>query len=89
MLAGIALFATANTALATMLTGSRMLFGMARDGELPATVARVIPVRGTPWVASLVVLAVAGALLPFGAIAIVAGVLRSERSSASSSSTSA
>ena len=74
MLAGIALFATANTALATMLTGSRMLFGMARDGELPATVARVIPVRGTPWVASLVVLAVAGALLPFGAIAIVAGV---------------
>lgn len=74
VLAGIALFATANTALATMLTGSRMLFGMAREGELPATVARVFPVRGTPWVASLIVLAVAAALLPFGAIAIVAGV---------------
>ncbi len=74
VLAGIALFATANTALATMLTGSRMLFGMARDGELPATVARVIPDRRTPWVASLVVLAVAAALLPFGTIAIVAGV---------------
>ncbi len=74
VLAGVALFATANTALAAMLTGSRMLFGMARDGELPATVARVIPVRGTPWFASLVVLAVAAALLPFGGIAIVAGV---------------
>jgi amino acid transporter len=64
----IALFSTANTALITMIAASRMLFSMARSGEFPAVVARVLPRRKTPWVAALLVFGVACALLPLGKV---------------------
>lgn len=47
----IALFATANTALLMMLASSRILYGMAKKGTLPAPIAYVHPGRRTPVVA--------------------------------------
>lgn len=51
VLSVIALFATANTVLFTMLAGSRALYGMARDGSLPIALAGVRRKQQTPWVA--------------------------------------
>jgi amino acid transporter len=73
-LGGIALFATANTALAAILSASRVLFGMARDGALPGRLATILPRRKTPWLATLVVAGSALALLPLGEVAIVASI---------------
>jgi APA family basic amino acid/polyamine antiporter len=47
----IALFATANTALLMLLSSSRILYGMAAKGRVPAVLAWVHPGRRTPWVA--------------------------------------
>ncbi|WP_231126589.1 APC family permease [Motilibacter aurantiacus] len=47
----IALVAVANGALLTGIMASRLAYGMARDGLLPAVLARVLPGRGTPWAA--------------------------------------
>jgi basic amino acid/polyamine antiporter, APA family len=73
-LGGIALFATANTALVSMLVASRAVFGIARDGELPTVMAKLHSKRETPWVAILIVAAVACALVPFGKVGIVASI---------------
>ncbi|KQY10113.1 amino acid permease [Mycobacterium sp. Root135] len=47
----IALVAVANGALLTMIMSSRLSYGMAEQGLLPAVLARVLPNRRTPWVA--------------------------------------
>ena len=73
-LGGIALFATANTALVSMLVASRVVFGIARQGEIPHALAALLPKRRTPWVATLLVAGVAAALVPFGTVAVVASV---------------
>jgi basic amino acid/polyamine antiporter, APA family len=73
-LGGIALFATANTALVSILVASRVVFGMARDRHLPEWMAKILPSRKTPWPAILVVSAVAAALVPFGKVGVVASV---------------
>lgn len=73
-LGGVALFATANTALASLLSGSRVLYGIARGGDLPRRVGAVLGKRKTPWVATLIVAGVAGAMLPLGKVAVVASV---------------
>ncbi len=73
-LGGIALFSTANTALVAMLVGSRVLFGIAREAEIPKCLAALLPRRKTPWVATLVVAALAAALVPFGDVGVVASL---------------
>ncbi len=47
----IALVAVANGALLTMIMSSRLTYGMARQGLLPAVFAKVLPRRRTPWIA--------------------------------------
>ena len=47
----IALFATANTALLMLLASSRILYGMAAKGRIPAALGRVHPKTRTPWAA--------------------------------------
>lgn len=47
----IALFATANTVLIISIVGSRMVYGMARDGVLPSSLLKVHRKTGTPWTA--------------------------------------
>ncbi len=51
----IALFATANTALLMLLASSRILYGMADKGRIPAVLGWVHPGRRTPWAAIAVV----------------------------------
>jgi basic amino acid/polyamine antiporter, APA family len=74
VLGGIALFATANTALVSMLVASRVVFGIAREGDLPERLAAILPRRKTPWVATAVVAAVTAALVPFGKVGVVASL---------------
>lgn len=47
----IALVAVANGALLTMIMASRLAYGMADRGLLPAALTRVLPGRRTPWLA--------------------------------------
>jgi APA family basic amino acid/polyamine antiporter len=72
-LGGVALFATANTALVSILGASRVLFGIARERELPESIA-AISRRKTPWLAILTVAGVSALLLPFGSVGVVASV---------------
>lgn len=48
---GIALFAIANTALLNYIMGSRLAYGMARQGLLPSLLGAVHPARRTPHLA--------------------------------------
>jgi basic amino acid/polyamine antiporter, APA family len=73
-LGGVALFATANTALIAILAASRMLFGMARGGDAPSSLARLLGTRQTPALATLVVLGAAFLLLPLGRVELVGSV---------------
>lgn len=70
----VALFATANTAFIALLSTSRLLFGMGRDGAAPKAFAAVRARHGSPWLALLLLGAVAGALVPLGDVAVVAGL---------------
>lgn len=74
VLGGCALVATASTALISLVSVSRLLFGMGRDGDMPSPLSRTLGERRTPWVAALVLFAAAVALLPFGAVEIVASI---------------
>ena len=64
----ITLFAVANTALINYIMGSRLLYGMARHGLLPAALGRVHPTRRTPHVAVLTLLVVVIALALSGGV---------------------
>jgi amino acid transporter len=68
----IALIAVANGALLTMVMASRLLYGMARDGLVPAPLGRVLPQRRTPWVAILASTVVAVLLVATGDLAALA-----------------
>jgi APA family basic amino acid/polyamine antiporter len=74
ILAGIALFSTANTALIALMTTSRIVYGISKDSSLPKIFARTSSVRKTPWVAALLALAVSLSLLPLGKVETVAKV---------------
>lgn len=61
---GVGIFAVANTALLNLVMGSRLLYGMSRQGLLPAALGRVHPTRRTPHVAiGLLCAVVAGLML--------------------------
>ncbi len=51
-ISAIAIVATLNTILAQMTMAARVIYGLAREGELPAIFARVHPRTGTPLVAT-------------------------------------
>ena len=70
----ITMFAVANTALINMLMASRLLYGMGREGVLPATLGRVHAGRRTPYVAIAFTTLLAFALITFvGAIPALGG----------------
>lgn len=73
-LAVAALFATASTALISLVSISRMLFGMARSGDMPKVLSKTLSKRKTPWVAALVLFCTACLLLPLGEVKTVASV---------------
>jgi basic amino acid/polyamine antiporter, APA family len=65
----ITMFAVANTALINMLMASRLLYGMGREGVLPAVLGRVHAGRRTPYIAIAFT-----TLLAFGLITFVGAV---------------
>jgi APA family basic amino acid/polyamine antiporter len=73
-LGGIALFSTANTVLISLLTTSRILYGISNGNSLPKILSRTLANRKTPWVAILLALAVSAALLPLGKVETIASV---------------
>ena len=73
-LAVTAMFATASTALISLVSISRLLFGMARDGEMPSALAKTLARRKTPWVAALALYAFACILLPLGEVKTIASI---------------
>lgn len=68
----ITVFAVANSALINYVTASRLLYGMARDGRLPAQLAQVHPTRRTPHFAIVILLVLLIALAMAGDIAELA-----------------
>ncbi|PHK94850.1 amino acid transporter [Pseudoroseomonas rhizosphaerae] len=68
----VTIFAVANTALVNYVMASRLLYGMARQGLLPAALGRVHPTRHTPHVAIGVLFVIVLALAMLGNIAALA-----------------
>ena len=70
----IALFATSNTVLVSLIVGSREVYGMSRDGSLPKILSRIHKSRRTPWVAALVIMFCTMFFVLFRDIKIVASI---------------
>jgi APA family basic amino acid/polyamine antiporter len=68
----IAALAVGNGVLINLLSASRMLYGMADQKVLHASLAAVHPRRHTPWVAAIAVTAVAMIFVFTGRIAVLA-----------------
>jgi APA family basic amino acid/polyamine antiporter len=68
----VAIFAICNTGLLNLIMASRLAYGMAREGLLPAALARVHPVRRTPWVGVLAAFGLAALLAVSGGVQILA-----------------
>ncbi|MCG3195910.1 MAG: amino acid permease [Candidatus Omnitrophica bacterium] len=68
----VAMFAVMNTALLNFIMGSRLVYGMAKQGLLPAFLGKVHPNRRTPHVAILILLAIVLVLVAVGSIASLA-----------------
>ena len=73
VVAVVALIATMNTTLLAITAASRMQYGMAGTGALPAVFGRLNR-RGAPWVGLAAVAIVAGFAIALGDVAVVAGV---------------
>jgi basic amino acid/polyamine antiporter, APA family len=69
----IALFAVLNTALLNFITASRLLFGMSRDGLLPAWFGKLHATRATPYRTIVVILPIAIFLALSGTLQFLAG----------------
>jgi basic amino acid/polyamine antiporter, APA family len=74
IIAIVALFATANTALMSMYASSRILYGMAGSSDVTTRLAWVHPVRRTPWIAIIICGVLSGMLIFAGDIAFIANV---------------
>ncbi|OKJ49018.1 amino acid permease [Streptomyces sp. CB02009] len=75
LFSAVALVAVANGALLTGIMASRLAYGMARDGLLPAALTRVLPGRRTPWAAIAATTVPALLLALTGSVATLASTL--------------
>jgi APA family basic amino acid/polyamine antiporter len=64
--AAVALVAVSNTALINLIMASRLLYGLARQGIVPAVFARVHGTRKTPWIAIVATALIAAVLVSTG-----------------------
>ena len=74
ILAVIALFATANTALLMLIANSRLMYGMASYDSLPKILGDVHKTRKTPWIAIAATGILSIAFIGLGDIKFVANV---------------
>ncbi|UCF58843.1 MAG: amino acid permease [Candidatus Bathyarchaeota archaeon] len=70
----MALFATSNTVLIMLVVGSRMIYGMAKEGAFPRVLSRIHPRKETPWPAILVTMFVSIVFLFMGDLELVAAL---------------
>ncbi|MFF8633871.1 APC family permease [Streptomyces pilosus] len=75
LFSAVALVAVANGALLTGIMSSRLAYGMAKDGLLPATLTKVLPGRRTPWAAIALTTLLAMLLALTGSVATLASTL--------------
>jgi amino acid transporter len=68
----VAVLAICNTGLLNLIMASRLTYGMAREGLLPAALGRVDPARRTPSVAVLAAFGLAALLAVSGTVQILA-----------------
>lgn len=68
-----ALMATANAVLSGSISVSRLLFGMARDGDLPSAFSKINKSK-TPWFGALIALSIAATFILVGEIKLVASL---------------
>lgn len=66
--AAITIFAIGNTALLNYLMGSRLLYGMSRQGLLPSILGAVHPVRKSPHIAVFVLFGIVSLLILSGEV---------------------
>lgn len=71
---GIALFAITNTVLIILVSGSRMIYGMAREKSFPDILAKVHSKAKTPWIAIIVIMLISIGFSSIGDIVIVANI---------------
>ncbi len=74
LLSSIALFAITNTVLITLVAGSRIFYGMAKENVFPAIIGKIHLKTKTPWVAVIVILITSMAFTLIGDIVIVANI---------------
>lgn len=74
ILSSIALFAITNTVLITLVAGSRIFYGMAREKVFPSLLEKIHFKTKTPWVAVLVILITSIGFTFIGDIVIVANI---------------
>jgi APA family basic amino acid/polyamine antiporter len=72
LMSAIALFATANTVLITLIATSRLSFSLARDHALPAIFAHVSSTNSTPLISAILAFVSSAAFLPLGDLKILA-----------------
>ena len=70
----IALFATSNTVLIMLVVGSRMIYGMAKEGAFPRVLSRIHPKKDTPSLAIVVTMLVSVLFLFIGDLELVAAL---------------
>ncbi len=75
LFSAIALVAVANGALLTGIMSSRLAYGMAKDGLLPAALTKVLPGRRTPWAAIAATTLLGMFLALTGSVATLASTL--------------
>jgi APA family basic amino acid/polyamine antiporter len=74
ILSGIALFSTFNTALVMLLSGSRLVYGMAKEQALPTIFLKVSKKLFTPYPAILVVIATSMGFVFLGDLKTIANL---------------
>jgi len=70
----IALFATSNTVLIMLVVGSRMIYGMAKEGAFPSFLSRINIKKNTPSLAIIVTMLVSIFFLFIGDLELVAAL---------------
>ena len=74
LLSSIALFAITNTVLITLVTGSRIFYGLAREQIFPVILKKIHFKTKTPWVAIIVIMGASIVFTMIGDIVIVANI---------------
>jgi len=74
LLSSIALFAITNTVLITLVAGSRIFYGMAKEKVFPSVLEKIHFKTKTPWIAVIVILVTSVGFTFIGDIVIVANI---------------